>query len=47
MPLAVLESGAPEGYAGLGSFGMTKPPTTTVGVMRTVTPHSSRGCRSD
>ena len=44
-PLAVLESGAPERYVAFGSFGMTKPPATTVGVMRTVTPHSSQGCR--
>jgi hypothetical protein len=32
-------------YNGFGSFGVTKPPTTTVGVMRPVTPHSSQGCR--
>src|SRR5713101_5191015 len=32
-------------YKGFGSFGLTKPPTTPVGVMRPVTPHSRQGCR--
>jgi hypothetical protein len=45
-PSCALEIEALERYHGFGSFGMTKPPTTTVGVMRTVTPHSSQGCRS-
>jgi hypothetical protein len=32
-------------YKGFGSFGLTKPPTTPVGVMRPVTPHSRQSCR--
>src|SRR5258707_1239674 len=31
-------------YKGFGSFGLTKPPTTPVGGMRPVTPHSRQGC---
>jgi hypothetical protein len=34
-------------YKGFGSFGLTKPPTTPVGVMRPVTPHSRQGCRQN
>src|ERR1700730_18166785 len=34
-------------YKGFGSFGWTKPPTTPVGVMRPVTPHSGQGCRQN
>jgi hypothetical protein len=35
----------PSCHKRFGSFGMTKPPTTLVGVMRPITPHSRRGCR--
>jgi hypothetical protein len=34
-------------YKGFGSFGLTKPPTTPVGAMRPVTPHSGQGCRQN
>ena len=34
-------------YKRFGSFGLTKPPTTPVGVMRPVTPHSGQGCRQN
>jgi hypothetical protein len=37
----------PTRYKGFGSFGLTKPPTTPVGVMRPVTPHSGQGCRQN
>ncbi len=39
--------GAPESLRRCGSFGLTKPPTTPVGVMRPVTPHSRQGCRQN